>query len=55
MPTDQDIVEDHQAFIMIKGVARIPSTGSNSNDKVRQGIVVLHIYWLIMRVRIHLP
>lgn len=37
MPADQDIIEDHRAFIMIKGVARIPATGSNSNNKDRHG------------------
>lgn len=37
MPADQDILEDHRAFIMIKGVARIPATGSNSNNKDRHG------------------
>lgn len=37
MPADQDIMEDHRAFILIKGVARIPATGSNSNNKDRHG------------------
>lgn len=37
MPADQDIMEDHRAFVMIKGVARIPATGSNSNNKDRHG------------------
>lgn len=37
MPADQDIIEDHRAFILIKGVARIPATGSNSNNKDRHG------------------
>ncbi|MCT9977746.1 hypothetical protein M2R48_05335 [Acinetobacter sp. I-MWF] len=35
MPADQNIIEDHRAFFMIKGVARIPATGSNSNYKDR--------------------
>ncbi|ENX20178.1 hypothetical protein F892_03101 [Acinetobacter vivianii] len=37
MPADQDILEDHRAFVMINGVARIPATGSNSNNKDRHG------------------
>lgn len=37
MPADQDIMEDHRAFVMINGVGRIPSTGSNSNNKDRHG------------------
>lgn len=37
MPADQDVIEDHRAFIMINGVGRIPSTGSNSNNKDRHG------------------
>ena len=37
MPADQDIMEDHRAFVMINGVGRIPATGSNSNNKDRHG------------------
>ncbi|WP_372404978.1 hypothetical protein ACDW34_08770 [Acinetobacter piscicola] len=37
MPADQDVMEDHRAFVMINGVGRIPSTGSNSNNKDRHG------------------
>lgn len=37
MPADQDVMEDHRAFVMINGVGRIPATGSNSNNKDRHG------------------
>ena len=37
MPADQDVMEDHRAFIMINGVGRIPANGSNSNNKDRHG------------------
>lgn len=37
MPADQDIIEDHRAFVMVKGVGRIPETGTNSNNKDRHG------------------
>jgi len=38
MPADQDVQEDHRAFVMINGVARIPSIGkTNSNNKDRHG------------------
>ncbi|MUT40803.1 hypothetical protein DIP79_17215, partial [Acinetobacter baumannii] len=38
MPADQDVIEDHRAFVMVNGVARIPAQGkSNSNNKDRHG------------------
>lgn len=38
MPADQDVMEDHRAFVLINGVARIPAMGkSNSNNKDRHG------------------
>lgn len=36
-PVDQDVIEDHRAFIMINGVGRIPANSSNSNNKDRHG------------------
>ena len=38
MPADQDVQEDHRAFVMVNGVARIPAMGkTNSNNKDRHG------------------
>ncbi len=33
MPKDADIIEDHRAFKMIKGVARLPESGTPGSDK----------------------
>lgn len=38
MPADQDVIEDHRAFVMVNGVARIPAMGkTNTNNKDRHG------------------
>lgn len=38
MPADQDVKEDHRAFTLVKGVARIPEQGkTNSKNKDRHG------------------
>lgn len=38
IPADKDIKDDHSAFKLVKGVARIPSMGeSNQHDKKRHG------------------
>jgi phage FluMu gp28-like protein len=38
MPADRDVQEDHRAFVLVKGVARIPEQGkTNSNNKDRHG------------------
>lgn len=38
MPADQDVMEDHRAFVLVNGVARIPAMGkSNSSNKDRHG------------------
>ncbi len=54
MPADQDIIEDHRAFIMIKDMARIPATGSNSNNKDRHRDSGIAHLLAIMRLKIHL-
>jgi phage FluMu gp28-like protein len=33
LPKDADIIEDHRAFKLIKGVARLPDTKTKSKDK----------------------
>lgn len=38
MPKDQDVFEDHRAFTLVKGVARIPEQGkTNNSNKDRHG------------------
>jgi phage FluMu gp28-like protein len=37
MPADRDIQEDHRAFVLVKGVARIPEAGKSNTDKNRHG------------------
>lgn len=37
MPADKDIQEDHRAFVLVKGVARIPEAGKSNSDKKRHG------------------
>lgn len=38
MPADLDVLEDHRAFVMVNGVARIPAQGkTNANNKDRHG------------------
>lgn len=35
MPADQDVIEDHRAFVMINGVACIPAMGKTNSNKDR--------------------
>ncbi|MBF7683929.1 hypothetical protein I2F27_11425 [Acinetobacter sp. B5B] len=38
MPADLDVIEDHRAFVLMNGVARIPAQGkTNTNNKDRHG------------------
>lgn len=38
MSADQDMIEDHRAFVMVNGMARIPAMGkTNSTNKDRHG------------------
>ena len=37
MPADRDIQEDHRAFVLVKGVARIPEAGKSNTNKNRHG------------------
>jgi phage FluMu gp28-like protein len=44
MPADQDVMEDHRAFVLVNGVARIPSMGKITPIiKTVMVIVVLHL------------
>ena len=37
IPADRDVIEDHRAFRLVKGVARIPEQGKTNTNKERHG------------------